>query len=124
MNLRSIDAEALLVLYRQGLAEAGSDASQHDSELLGVAFSYPLEQVMSGTADVAAIAAAYAAGMLKHRPFASGNEQAAFLAMGLFLYVNDWRLSVSQDEATAMMRRVVAGDASEDELADWIRKNL
>lgn len=38
--------------------------------------------------EVAAVAATHAVSVLKHQPFAVGNAQAAFLAMGLFLYVN------------------------------------
>ena len=124
MNLHSIDAEALVVLHRQGLIEIGRPVASYDGALLNAALGHPLTHMMSGTADVATVAAAYAAGMLKHQPFASDNLRAAFLAMGLFLYMNDWRLVASQEEATAMMRRLSAGDADEEALAEWIRPRL
>jgi death-on-curing protein len=79
---------------------------------------------MSGDADVAAIAAAYAVGMLRHQPFFSANEQAAFLALGAFLYLNTWRLDASQEEATQAMRMLASAELDEDGLANWIRQRL
>lgn len=124
MNLRSIDPAALLVLHWECLDEIDAEVAACDDGLLDAALSYPLAKMFPGTADVAAVAAAHVVGMLKHQPFAVGNVQAAFLAMGLFLYVNDWRLGAPQDEATRIMRQVVSGEVDEEALADWIRSNL
>lgn len=124
MNLRSIDPEALLLLQRESLGEESSVIDASDEMLLDEAFAYPLEQAVMRHADVADLAAAYAIGILKYRPFVVGNEHAAFLAMGLFLYLNNWRLSASQEEAARVIWQASAADLDEDELADWIRRNL
>lgn len=124
MNLRSIDPEALLLLQRESLGDESSVIDVSDEMLLDEAFAYPLEQAVMRHADVADLAAAYAIGILKYRPFVVGNEHAAFLAMGLFLYLNNWRLSASQEEAARVIWQASAADLDEDELADWIRRNL
>ena len=124
MNLRSIDPEALLLLQRESLGDESSVIDASDEMLLDEAFAYPLEQAVMRHADVADLAAAYAIGILKYRPFVVGNEHAAFLAMGLFLYLNNWRLSASQEEAARVIWQASAADLDEDELADWIRRNL
>ena len=50
-----------------------------------------------------------------------GNQRAAFLATGLFLYLNGYRLNASQADATITIFGLAAGDISESEFVDWLR---
>jgi hypothetical protein len=45
---------------------------------------------------MAALAASYCVGLAKNPPFVDGNERAAFLATGLFLHLNGYRLTATQ----------------------------
>lgn len=123
MNLRSIDPAALLLLFQESLGETGNDLPC-DAVLLDAALAYPTNQAILRATDIADVAAAYAVGILKFRPFAYGNERAALLAMGLFLYLNEWLLNAPQEEAARMMWRLSAAETGERELADWIRGKL
>ena len=60
-------------------------------------------------------------GIAKNHPVVDGNKRAAFLAVGMFLYINGMRLRASQAEATVTMLAVAAGDMPEDEFAAWLR---
>ena len=71
--------------------------------------------------DAAALAASYGVGIAKNHPFVDGNKRAAFLAVGLFLYLNGLRLHASQAEATVTMLAVAAGDLCEADFATWLR---
>ena len=124
MNLRSIDADALLFLHQENLGSSDPENLKCDRSLLNAALAYPVVLAENDVVDVAALAAAYAFGMLKYRPFAKNNHSAAFLAMGLFLYLNDWRLSATQDDAIGFMQRMATGDEDEASLANWVRANL
>lgn len=124
MNLHSVDPAALLLLHQESLGSTAPDAVVCDEMLLDAALAYPTNEAILRASDIADIAAAYATGILKFRPFAVANERAAFLAMGLFLYLNEWRLNASPEEAARMMWRASAGETGERELADWIRRNL
>lgn len=124
MNLRSIDPEVFLLLQRELLGDVRCDIGISDEGLLDAAFSYPLHHAVMRHADVADLAAAYAIGILRYRPFMVGNESAALLAMGLFLYLNDWELSAPQEEVARIIWQASAANLDEDELADWIRQNL
>ncbi len=57
----------------------------------------------------------------KNHPFVDGNKRAAFLATGLFLYLNGYQLRATQLDATTTMLGVAAGDVSEEAFADWLR---
>ena len=60
-------------------------------------------------------------GIAKNHPVVDGNKRAAFLAVGMFLYINGMRLQASQAEATVTMLAVAAGDMPEEEFAAWLR---
>lgn len=124
MNLQSIDREALLALHRECVAEYGGEEGVRHPAALDAALAYPLECAMSGTADIAALAAAHVFGVLTHRPFLGANTRAAFLALGLFLYVNGWRLSAPDAEMAETMLEVAAGEMDEMGLANWVRMHL
>ena len=66
--------------------------------------------------DAAALAAGYGVGIAKNHPFVDGNKRAAFLAVGMFLYINGMRLQASQAEATVTMLAVAAGDMQKKSL--------
>ncbi|HJV84911.1 MAG TPA: type II toxin-antitoxin system death-on-curing family toxin [Noviherbaspirillum sp.] len=120
MNLNSIDRAALLLLHQESLEEIGEDAGPCDEVLLDAALAYPLHLAALEAVDIAAIAAAYATGILKYRPFLLCNERAALLALGLFLYSNEWRLNAPQEDAVRVITDLSAGRVDEADLADWI----
>ena len=74
--------------------------------------------------DVAELAAAYGFGLAKNHPFNDANKRTALIAMRLFLKLNGYDLEVSSEDKYKMIIRVAASDISENELAQWIRKNL
>jgi death on curing protein len=122
VNWRWISKSALLLLHDESLAEHGGAAGIRDEGLLDSALARPLNLNAYGTPDFADLAASYAIGLAKNHAFVDGNKRAAFLATGLFLHLNGYRLQVSQVDATLTMLAVASGDMDETAFADWIRK--
>jgi death-on-curing protein len=73
---------------------------------------------------LARLAAAYCFGLVRDHPFNDGNKRAGFLALGLFLSLNNYELQVDQAEAAETILRVAAGQLSEKTLAEWIRNHM
>jgi death-on-curing protein len=121
---RWVDQASLMLLHDESLAEHGGASGLRDKGLLQSALARPLNLVAYGEPDVADLAAAYAVGLAKNHAFVDGNKRAAFLALGLFLALNGWRLAVGQAEATLTMLDVAAGTVDEQRLATWIREHL
>jgi death on curing protein len=119
-----IDKQVLLLLHDESLADHGGASGMRDEGLLDSALAQPLNLAAYGKPDFAALTASYAVGLAKNHPFVDGNKRAAFLALGLFLYMNGWCLSANQADATVTMLAVAAGEMSEDELTEWIRQNV
>jgi len=121
MNWRWIDRQALLLLHEESLAEHGGAAGMRDGGLLESALARPLNLVAYGQPDFADLAAAYGVGLAKNHPFVDGNKRSAFLALGLFMMLNGYRLQATQVDATLTMLAVAAGELDEAGFAAWIR---
>jgi death-on-curing protein len=120
---RWVDKRALLLLHGESLAEHGGLPGMRDEGLLDSALARPLNLVAYGMPDIADLAASYGVGLAKNHPFVDGNKRAAFLAVGLFLALNGFRLATTQLEATQAMLAVAAGELDEAAFAAWLRQH-
>jgi death-on-curing protein len=121
------DKRMLMLLHDESLAEHGGASGLRDEGLLDSALMRPVNRVAYGgepPPDVAELAAAYGHGLAQNHPFVDGNKRAAFLAVGLFLALNGWRLTASQAEATVAMFELAAGELDEPAFAAWLRQHL
>ena len=121
MNWRWIDRRALLLLHAESLAEHGGGEGLRDQGLFESALARPENLAAYGEPDLAELAASYGVGLAKNHPFIDGNKRAAFLAVGLFLYLNGYRLRTTQADATLTMLAVAGSEITEAEFAAWIR---
>ena len=124
MTWRWIDKRALLLLHADSLAEHGGATGLRDEGLLDSALARPLNRVAYGEPDLAALAASHGLGLAKSRAFVDGNKRAAFLAVGLFLALNGYRLKAEQPEAVLTLLAVAAGTLGEAGFAAWIRQHV
>lgn len=116
--------EALELLHSESIAEHGGADGLRDESLFESALARPINlHAYEGVTDVARLAASYAFGLAKNHAFVDGNKRIAFIAAGLFMYLNGWRLTADQAQATLVMLSLASGSFGEDELAEWIRKN-
>lgn len=121
MSWRWIDRHALLLLHAESLAEHGGAQGLRDKGLLESALARPENLAAYGSPDFADLAASYGLGLAKNHPFIHGKKRAAFLSVGLFLYLNGYRLKASQADATLTMLAVAGSEITEPEFAAWIR---
>jgi death on curing protein len=120
---RWVDRRALELLHDESLAEHGGASGLRDEGLLESALARPLNLAAYGQPDAHDLAAAYGVGLAKNHPFVDGNKRAAFLAVGLFLALNGWRLTASQADATLTMLAVAAGQTDDATFARWLRQH-
>lgn len=121
---RWIDKRVLLLLHGESLAEHGGLPGLRDEGLLDSALARRQNLAAYGQPDFADLAAAYGCGLAQNHPFADGNKRAAFLAVGLFLALNGFRLRATQLEATQVMFAVAAGEIDEAAFAAWLRAHV
>lgn len=121
MSFAWLDRRALLLLHEESLAIHGGASGVRDEGLLESALSRPENQAVYGEPDVFDCAAAYAFGLSRNHPFVDGNKRAGFLAAGLFLRLNGYRLVATQVDALQRMLALAAGELSEADFAAWLR---
>jgi len=119
-----INRQVLLLLHDESLAEHGGSSGLRDEGLLDSALARPLNLALYEQPDVSELAASYGIGLAKNHAFVDGNKRLAFLAIGLFLSINGYRLAATQAEATLTMLDVASGNINEAALADWIRRHI
>ena len=123
MTWRWIDRRALELLHDESLAMHGGASGLRDEGLLESALARPLNLVAYGSPEVCELAAAYGVGLAKNHAFIDGNKRAAFLAVGMFLALNGYRLTAPQADATLTMLAVAAGQMDEATFARWLRQH-
>jgi death on curing protein len=123
MNWRWVNKRVLLMLHDESLALHGGGTGIRDEGLLDSALMRPQNLATYGHPDVHALAACYCYGIAKNHPFVDGNKRAAFLSLGLFYFLNGFRLTASQADATLRVLGVADGSITEDSLAQWLRMN-
>jgi death on curing protein len=121
--VRWIDKRLLVILHDESLAEHGGASGIRDEGLLDSALARPLNLLADGEPDLAELAAAYGVGLAKNHVFVDGNKRVAFLAVGLFLALNGYRLVASQADATLTVLAVASSEIDEAAFALWIRAN-
>ena len=119
-----VNRQVLLLLHDESLAEHGGGSGLRDEGLLDSVLARPLNLAMYKSPEVSAVAASYGVGLARKHPFVDGNKHAAFLAVGLFLVGNGYRLRATQVDATLTMLGVDAGDISEADFAIWLSGHI
>ncbi len=120
-----VNRQALEYLHSESTAQHGGADGLRDEGLFESALARPQNLFAhEGVTDPAWLAASYAFGLAKNRAFVDGNKRVAFIAAGLFLRLNGFRLIADQAQAALVMLSVASGAFTEDELANWIGKNI
>jgi death-on-curing protein len=118
--------DAVLAIHRRQIAEHGGAAGIRDEGLLASALAKPknLLAYSKKAPDLAALAAAYASGIVRNHPFLDGNKRTAFVVCRTFLLLNGSDLSASREEKYETFLSLAKGEISEPALEAWIRQRL
>ncbi|MDO9215132.1 MAG: type II toxin-antitoxin system death-on-curing family toxin [Methylococcales bacterium] len=118
-----IDKKLLVMLHDESLLLHGGASGIRDEGLLDSALNRAMNLALYSEPDFADLATAYAIGLAKNHAFVDGNKRVAFLAVGLFLGLNGYKLTATQTDATQTMLAVASGEIQETHFAQWIREH-
>lgn len=119
-----IDERDALALHDRLLALDGGAVGVRDTALLQSALARPRQlHAYADKADIVDMAAAYTSAIIRNHPFLDGNKRAGFLVGALFLEMNGYRFTASEEDATQAIMRLAARILSEDAFAKWMRAN-
>jgi len=119
-----IEARDALALHGRLLALDGGAAGVRDAGLLESALARPRQLHAYGDKpSIVEMAAAYVAGIVRNHPFFDGNKRTGFLVGVLFLELNGYRFTATEEDATRAVFGLAAGTLEEKEFAVWMRAN-
>ncbi len=119
-----VQRSVVLIAHDEALAAHGGASGVRDTGLLESALARPQNQFAYGETDVAALAAAYAFGIIRNHPFVDGNKRTAFMTAVLFLERNGLRFTASEVDAALNTLALASSEIGEEEFAAWLRENV
>ena len=120
-----IDERDALALHDRLLALHGGAQGVRDDGLLKSALARA--QQMHAYADapnMIDMAAAYTAGIVRNHPFIDGNKRTGFVVGVLFLELNGYSFTASEEDAAQAVLKLAAGTLDEAEYANFLRANI
>lgn len=117
-----VSGRVVLAIHEAQIAEHGGLLGIRDLGLLSSALSRPRMLAAYGRPAVFELAAAYGFGIARNHPFIDGNKRTAYVTTRLFLELNGQTLTAPATERVIMFLRLGAGEVSQEELAEWLRR--
>ncbi len=96
-----------------------------DEGLLKSALARPQQlQAFGENPDTIELATAYIAGIVRNHPFIDGNKRTGFIVGVLFVEMNEYQLTASEEDATQAVLGLAAGTLEDAAFAAWLRANV
>jgi death on curing protein len=119
-----IDERDALALHERLLALHGGAEGLRDSALLKSALARPQQHfAYAESPDVVDMAAAYTGGIVRNHPFVDGNKRTGFVVGILFLELNGYRFSASEEDAAQAVLELASGNLDEAGYGAFLRAN-
>jgi len=113
-----------LVIHDMMLAQNGGLAGVRDEGLLESALAKPQNLFAYSQPTHAEMGASYAAGIILNHPFLDGNKRTGFMIAAVFLEVNGYELTATEESVVEYTLGLAAGTLKEKDYAVWLKENL
>jgi len=120
-----IDERDALAVHDQLLVLDGGAPGVRDQGLLESALARPRQiHAYADHPDLVDISAAYTAGIVRNHPFVDGNKRTGFILGVLFLELNGYRFTATEEAAAQAVLGLAAGTLKEAVFGAWVRANV
>ena len=122
-NIVWLSENLVRAIHEAQIAEHGGFAGVRDSGLLESALA---PQMVANYSDDAApqLAALYAIGIIKNRPFIDGNKRVGAVVLETFLVLNGCELVANDAQLLRTVLSLAASEMREDHFTSWLAKNV
>lgn len=120
-----IEEQDALAIHARLLSLHGGGDGVRDRGLLQSALARPKQHFAhQGKPDLVSLAAVYCAAIVRNHPFVDGNKRTGFVVGVLFLEMNGYRFTATEEEAARAVMALAAGEMPEEEYAAFLRANV
>lgn len=119
-----IEKREALLLHERVLAAHGGASGLRDEGLFKSALARPRQFfAYSEAPSVLEMAAVYTAGIVQNHPFVDGNKRTGFVIGILFLEMNGYRFTATEEDAANAVLGLAAGELDEAGYLSFFRAN-
>lgn len=118
-----IEEDLVFAIHDRQLVEHGGAEGVRDESLLHSALGRPLNHSIYASSDIIELAAKYTAGIVQNHPFVDGNKRTGFVVGVLFLELNGYRFTASEEAAAQAVLELAAGTIDEKGFCEFMRAN-
>lgn len=119
-----IEERDAVALHDRLISLHGGPAGVRDAGLLQSALARAHQLLAYGESpDIAEMSAAYTAGIVRNHPFVDGNKRTGFVVGILFLELNGFRFTASEEDAARAVIELAAGNLNEAGYCAFLRAN-
>jgi death on curing protein len=119
-----VEDELVLAIHDRQLVEHGGAEGLRDETLLHSALGRPVNPFAYASTDIIDLAARCTFGIVKNHPFVDGNKRTGFVVGVLFLELNGYRFTASEEAAAQAVIELAAGTIDEDGFSNFLRANV
>jgi len=116
-----VNREECLAIHEMMLAQYGGLAGVRDEGLLESGLSKPRNLFAYASPTLAEMAASYAVGIILNHPFLDGNKRTGFMVAAVFLEVNGWIFTATEESTVKNTLALAAGKLKESGYAAWLK---
>ncbi|BCM85194.1 death-on-curing protein [Methylobacterium indicum] len=117
-----VGVDVVLAIHDEQLAEHGGAVGIRDRAMLESALDRPRNRPdLGGCRNICELAACYAFGLARNHGFLDGNKRVSAVVTELFLALNGYELSASDEAVVQTWTAIAAGEMTEEEIIAWIR---
>jgi death-on-curing protein len=118
-----IEDDVVFAIHDRQLVEHGGAEGVRDESLLHSALGRPVNHLAYATSDIIELAAKYTAGIVQNHPFVDGNKRTGFVVGVLFLELNGYRFTASEEAAAHAVLELASGAIDEMGFCEFLRAN-
>jgi len=115
--------DEIVAIHRDQIERYGGSLGVRDWGLLKSAIAIPAA-TFGGQflhADLYEMAAAYLFHLVQNHPFIDGNKRVGAVATDVFLTMNDWQLTATENDYADLVLSVARGESSKSAAAEFLR---
>jgi death-on-curing protein len=119
-----IDERDALAIHDRLLGLHGGASGVRDQALLASALARPRQHhAYGGAPDIIGLAAIYTAAIIGNHPFVDGDRRTGFVVGIVFLELNGYRFTASEEDAAQAVLALAGEAVDETRFATWLRAN-
>ncbi len=119
-----IEERDTLTIHERLLALHGGASGLRDKALLSSALARPRQHLAyAHDVDIISMSAAYTAGIVGNHPFIDGNKRTGFVIGVLFLELNGYRFTATEEDSAQAVLSLAAGTLDEKGFIAFLRAN-